>query len=94
MFTWFEEVDNCYKRLRKIIEKNGLEALQLFYEDDIEDEPINGYTKICDFLNIKPQEIGVKYAKSNPYLLKDVIKNFDEVLKSFDKSKYKWMVKE
>jgi LPS sulfotransferase NodH len=88
----FRDLDQHYLELNSILEKKCL--LNLIYEDDIQDNPISAYNKICDFLKIEPVPVEIRRKKTNPFKMSEVIKNFDEVKETLRNTKYEWMTAE
>ncbi len=88
----FEYLDNFYKETKDLLSKD--KSLFLTYEDEIQENPLVAYEKICDFLNIKPELPIINLKRTNPYPLKDVIKNYNEVEKYLTGTKYEWMLKD
>ncbi|MBN2664847.1 MAG: hypothetical protein JXR68_14465, partial [Bacteroidales bacterium] len=86
----FEKLDQYYDKLEKqILNKK---SLFLTYEDDILPNPKIAYNKICDFLNIKNENPVVNLKRTNPFPLKDVIENYNEVESYLKGTKYEWML--
>ena len=58
----------------------GLPVLELFYEDDVRDDPCQAYRKICQFIGLDAQRNpNINYQRTNPFSKADVIENFDEL---------------
>lgn len=70
------------------------DALQLTYEDDIAEDPVVGYRRVCRFLGAKTVDVAVEYGKTNPSKLSDVITNFQEVETTLRGSQFEWMLYE
>ena len=70
----------------------GKPLLHIVYETDIEESPLKAYRKICEFSGIKPLSPIVNLKKTNPFPLKKLISNFDEVQKYLSKTHYSWML--
>jgi LPS sulfotransferase NodH len=85
----FRDLDQHYLELNSILKENSL--LNLIYEDDIQDNPIAAYNKICDFLKIEPFPVKIKHKKTNPFKMSEVIQNLDEVKNALRNTKYEWM---
>jgi LPS sulfotransferase NodH len=85
----FRDLDQHYLELNSILKENSL--LNLIYEDDIQDNPIAAYNKICDFLKIEPFPVQIKHKKTNPFKMSEVIQNLDEVKNALRNTKYEWM---
>ena len=75
----------------QLIDKN---VLHLSYEEHIQDNPKEAYLKICEFLQIKPKKVDVRLSRTNPYPLKDIIENMDEVRDYLHGTPYEWMLEE
>ncbi|MDX1412708.1 MAG: hypothetical protein R3293_00870 [Candidatus Promineifilaceae bacterium] len=69
-------------------------TLNLVYEDDLFQDPRLGYQKLCDFLNITCREPVIRFVKTNPYKLSDLIGNFTEVERALYKTPFAWMLYE
>lgn len=67
-------------------------SLKLTYEDDIAENPQVAAKRVCDFLNIPYQEAPVGCGKTNPFSLKEMIVNFEEVRQVLDGTPFEWMV--
>ena len=69
--------------------------LRLSYEADIATDPTVGYRRICEFLNLTPQDdASVSYAPLNPFPLSSIITNFPEVRQTLRGTRYEWMLEE
>ena len=86
----FDSMSESYSEIKHQLQNENF--LELTYEDDILENPINAYKKVCKFLDIPQQNVGVKLKKTNPYPLKDLIKNYDEVHEYLKPTKYGWML--
>ncbi|MDY7022639.1 MAG: hypothetical protein SWJ54_14995 [Cyanobacteriota bacterium] len=69
-------------------------TLKLTYEDDIEKDPRIAARRICKFLNIPNQDSQPVYGKTNPFSLKEIIINFEEVQQVLDGTPFEWMLYE
>lgn len=89
-----QEAKRNYNRIKNILEPEGY--LYLCYEDDIFSDPVVGYTKVCQFLNIPTlqEEVFIRYNKTNPFSLKDIIENFEEIEKELSGTEFEWMLYE
>ncbi|MFZ1320197.1 MAG: FkbM family methyltransferase [Ignavibacteria bacterium] len=87
-----EEMDKEYHELQDIlVDKNHLD---LIYEEDIQADPLIGYKKICDFINVEYYSPNIVLKRTNPYKISEMIENFDEIKEYLGNSKYDWMVDE
>lgn len=72
----------------------GKPLLHLEYESDIEEEPLKAYRKICEFTEIGPNNPVVKLKKTNPFIIKDLISNYEDVKAYLQYTPYAWMIHE
>lgn len=88
----FGDIDMYYSNLYSLLrEKN---TLILSYEDDIQRDPAVAYKKVCSFIGCEPQKPDIQLKPTNPFSLKDLIENYDEVLNCLKDTKYYWMLEE
>ncbi len=89
-----QETKRIYSHIKKVLlpEKH----LYLSYEEDIASDPLVAYKKVCRFLNIQSleEEAFIRYNKTNPFLLKDIIENFDEIVEELKETEFEWMLYE
>ena len=69
-------------------------VLTLTYEDDIADDPYTGYRRVCTFLGLPPRPAAIRYGKTNPFKLSEILVNFDEVVRTLRGTRFEWMVHE
>ena len=86
----FERMDQDYDNLDKLL--SGQETLRLHYEDDIVEDPVAAYDKVCDFLGIEHEPVSVGLGKGNPFALRDMIENFSEMKQTLSGTPYEWML--
>jgi len=72
----------------------GKKVLHLSYEEHIQNNPIVAYEKCCDFLNLKPKQVKVSLSRTNPYPVREMIENIEEVERVLKDSPYMWMLEE
>ncbi|MEL6488831.1 MAG: hypothetical protein AAFQ95_02620 [Cyanobacteria bacterium J06621_3] len=70
----------------------GKKVLRLTYEEHIAKAPIQGYYQACDFLRISRHPVTVKYGKTNPFKLSEIVENFIEVERALINTKFEWML--
>ena len=90
LIDYFKRIDRQYDLLNEIVGSDKI--LKLAYEDDIEKDPHIAYNKVCSFLNVKNEKPQIKLKKTNPFDLKDMIENYEEVEKTIKGTKYEWML--
>lgn len=72
----------------------GRPFLELTYEDDIRDDPRTGYRRICAFLDLAPADERVPLEPTNPFPLREIIENFDEVAGALGGTRHEWMLED
>ncbi len=92
LLSFLADYDDQVSSLEEKLEKKNL--LNLVYEDDVQDDPRVGYRKICDFLSITAKEVQVDLSRTNPFPVRDMIQNYDEVEATLGGTKYEWMLNE
>ena len=86
----FKNIEDEYRRLNELLQDD--QCLTINYEKDILPDPLIAYEKICDFLNIEDQDPDIRYKRTNPFPLNEVIENFKEVEDLLKGTKYEWML--
>lgn len=89
---WFELYDEVYARLDELLP--GDDTLRLTFEDDIRDDPTTAYRKVCDFLGIGDENPEIRYSRSNPWPLEDILVNYSEVASVLEGTRWQWMLEE
>lgn len=69
----------------------GTGALNLSYEDDIEPDPLIAYRKVCQLLGLEPGGPEVRYNRTTPQPLAEIVTTLDAVRKALANSGYEWM---
>lgn len=90
LLSWLELHDKDLQTIDKLLK--GLRVLQLTYEDDLEDDPFVAYQKVGEFIGVKPHQVQIKLGKTNPFPLRDILINFDEVQAALRSTPYEWML--
>ena len=88
----FKQYTEDIAEIEKLLE--GRPVLHLTYEDDIEQDPGIGYGKVIHFLNLPMQSIAPRIQRINARPPRDLILNFDEVVKSLAHTEYAWMLEQ
>ena len=86
----FENLDLYYNKINKILENEN--SIKITYEDDILINPNIAYNKIINFIGLEEFKPKITLKKQNPYSLKELIENYDEVEKYLENTKYEWML--
>lgn len=87
----FKSMENNFKFLRELLPDN---SLIITYENDVLKNPKHAYKKVCDFLSLKDENVKVEYKRTNPFPLKELIINYEEISELLKGTKYDWMLKE
>lgn len=71
--------------------KLGIKFLEIFYEDDIENNPACAYEKVIRYLGLDPIPAEVSFKKTSRGLSEDLI-NYSDIEKQLGNSEYRWML--
>jgi hypothetical protein len=71
---------------------SGRPHLDLTYERDVQEDPVAAYRKLCTLLEIEPRPVRVQLANTDPFPLRDVLLNFDEVAARLTGTPWEWML--
>jgi LPS sulfotransferase NodH len=88
----FETLENQYEVIENELKSRKLDYLVLNYEDHIEKNPIDAYTKICDFINVSKSDVDVKQFKIGKSSLLDEISNPEDIINHLKDTPYAWML--
>lgn len=79
-----------WRLLQEILERRRL--LYLTYEQDLAESPELGYRKVCEFIGLPPHPVAVRFSKTNPHSLREVLTNYDQVADALAGTEYEWML--
>jgi len=79
-----------FRQLRAALQ--GRTTLYLTYEDDIYPDPLIAYRRTCSFLGLLPHDVAVRFKKTNPFELKQMVDNLEDVAKSLRGTPFEWMI--
>ena len=88
----FEHLDHCYSHAVQVIEKAGLNLLELNYEVDLESDPFVGYEKTIDFLGLRLEKPTVSLQKLGGSSIQEMIQDFPAVTQRLQNTPYAWML--
>jgi LPS sulfotransferase NodH len=88
----FETLENQYEVIENELRKRHLDYVILSYEDDIEKNPMDADTKICDFINVAKSDVVVKQFKIGKSSLLDEISNPEDIINHLKDTPYTWML--
>ncbi len=70
----------------------GRSVLELAYEEDIQANPTAAYQRVCAYLGVEPAPAFVRYGRSNPFRLDEIIENYGEVQAALRGTEFEWML--
>lgn len=80
----------CFHELDQYLDIANV--LRLTYEDDIAADPRAAYQRACAFLDLAPHSVSVRYGRTNPFPLQEIIINYDEVKRVLADTPFAWML--
>lgn len=90
LLAYFNEWHQNFETLRRALVKDNV--LYLTYEADILPDPTIAYERTCAFLGIAPRRVAVRYGKTNPFRLSQIITNFNAVKQRLSGTPFEWML--
>jgi hypothetical protein len=90
LLEFLQDYDRSWANLCDIL--SDRDTLSLEYSRDIERDPIVGYDKVARFLDLPLKTPKVYYRRVNPYPLKDILENYDQLCSLLGDTKYSWML--
>ena len=90
LFARFDEFDATYKLLNHVL--TNQRVLRLNYEDDVLQDPVKAYRRVCSFLGIDCKKVSTRLRKMNPFDLSDIITNFGDIEIALRGTSYEWML--
>lgn len=68
-------------------------TLRLSYEKNIMVDPVAAYRRVCQFHNLRSfEDVQIRYARTTPFELVDMIENFEDLAHSLKGTGYEWML--
>ncbi len=92
LLNFLSDFDQQFDELDRLLQ--GRNVLKLTYEDDIQDNPEKAYLRICEFLDVKPKKVSVGLSKTNPFPLRELVTNYEELEELLNGTPYEWMLKD
>jgi len=90
LLAQLERLNKDWQNLEKHL--SGRQTLWLSYEDHVFENPVTAYKLVCDFLGLEQQPVSVRLGKTNPFPVKDMIANYDEVADVLTGTAYEHML--
>ncbi len=92
LIDFLQEYDQQLKSLKKLFETRR--SLHLSYELDVKADPKKAYRKVVNFLGLELIDSDVKLSRTNPFPLRDIIRNSQEVAAALHGTAYEWMLED
>jgi LPS sulfotransferase NodH len=92
--TFPELIDKAIEREEQYLRNfryNDIRYLELFYEDDISDNPINAYSRILEFLGLDFESAEIRLSKTGGNLEKELL-NYETLEAQMRGSRHEWML--
>jgi hypothetical protein len=90
LMSFLEDYEASFSELDKLLRQTR--TLYLDYETHLEADPLIAYVSICDFINATPQPVTIRFARTNPFRLQDILVNFVEVEHTLHNTRFEWML--
>lgn len=92
LLAFFDDWTQEFARLNALLATN--DPLELSYELDVERNPLAAYEKCCDHLAIPPYSPVIKFSRTNPFPLKELVDNYSDLARALTNTRYEWMLEE
>lgn len=90
LVAFLEDFTRRFEELDELLDEG--KVLRLDFEEDIAPDPRRGYRKACDFLGIEPREVAVRYGRTNPAPVREMITNVGDVRGALRGTPFEWML--
>lgn len=91
LVDYLRDWDDQFDQLDAALGDTG--ALRLTYEDDIEADPRVAYRKVCTYLGLEPGTPAVRFHRTTPQPLADVVTTLDGVRQALAGTPWEWMAR-
>ena len=92
LLEWLEVYEEGHVRMQEALSDAEVPSLELVYEEDLEDSPLQAYQRVCQFLELEPGAPELRYRKINRGKLSDLIANFDAIESCLATTRFAWML--
>jgi len=93
LMDFLQEYEDDFRLIRKVL-KDSSKVLYLTYEEHLAKDPLLAYKRIISFAGLDPYQVTVRFSKTNPFSLQDMIINFKEVKSKLLGTSFEWMLYE
>lgn len=90
LLKFLSDYDEQFVSLANLLESKNY--LSLTYEEDVQEDPVVGYRRICEYTGMRSKDISAQLSRTNPFPVKDMIQNFEEVEAVLKGTDYEWML--
>lgn len=90
LLQFLSDYDEQFVSLKNLLESRNY--LSLTYEEDVQEDPRVGYRRICEYTGMRSKDISAQLSRTNPFPVKDMIANFEEVEAVLKGTDYQWML--
>lgn len=87
---FFEQWERDCDALRALVPGDAL--LELVYEEDIASGPERAYRRVCEFAGLEPQPVAPRQQRTNPFALREMVANYDELEAALAGTRWGWML--
>ena len=90
LLQYLVDYDHQVETLNTLLQ--GKKLLKLTYEEDVREDPRKAYSRICEFLDLQPTNASVALSRTNPFPVREMIENVEEVEAVLRGTSYEWML--
>ena len=92
LLEWLEVYEDGHVMMQEALSDAEVPSLELVYEEDLEDSPLQAYQRVCQFLELEPGAPELRYRKINRGKLRDLIANFEAIESCLSTTRFAWML--
>jgi hypothetical protein len=91
LLDMIEYIDTESQKAQQVLAAQ-FDLLSLYYEDDIEQDPLDAYAKVCAYLGLPPADAHVLMKRINTKPLGELVTNAGEIEDMLAGTPYEWML--
>jgi hypothetical protein len=91
LLDMIQYIDEETDKARQVLSEY-FNILPLFYEDDIQDNPLIAYRKVCEHLQLEDHNADVTLRRINSKTLRELVENSNEIEDLLSGTPYEWML--
>lgn len=85
-----QRTEQSVRELRELLSDRNL--LCLTYEEAIQRQPEIAFRRVCEFAGVDDQPVTVRFNRTNPFDLAEVLTNFSDVERTLRGTSFEWML--